>query len=590
MPGLSKLRRKQRRETYLIICLAAGLILAVFGFFGWEIIRTYGHVIDVARQRAGNLTLVLDEQTKRTVQVADFALLDIADRLREAPDTPSHAPRFTARLRERLLHLPYVRALFVIGADGFLLQDSDAGTPNVSLADRDYFKVHVDDPNVELYIGPPLKSRSTQIGSPWFLSMSRRITLPDGRFYGVAVAAVEPRYFSQFYERINIQGGSVVALIHSSGSLIARYPKEEASTGISLADARLFTTELPRASSGTYFDVSRVDGVTRLYGYRSMTPLPLVVSVGLNKASLLADWQNQTLVTAIAAGAFVLIVTLGTVSLIRRRARDLELAEHLQRVDRIEAVGQIASSIAHDFNNVLTIIGGNLELAHSQIAETAPSHKRLATALDGVERGRRMASRLLAFARQQPASPRQHENLCARLADIADLLEQAARPCELRLRVPDEKLFCVMDNGEFERALLNLVVNARDAMTRSGIVSVSIRPVSIEKFDRRKWPGLARGEYLACVVQDQGEGMPPDVLRRVFEPFFTTKPEGIGTGLGLSQVFGFARASGGGVHIESTVGGGTTVTLMLPQAPALADAAPSALRAGGPDGLASRRA
>ena len=123
--------------------------------------------------------------------------------------------------------------------------------------------------------------------------MSRRITLPDGRFYGVVVAAVEPGYFSQFYEHINIRDGGVVALIHSSGLLIARYPKEEVSTGISLANMRLFTTELLRAGNGSYFDVSKVDGVARLYSYRAVTPLPLIVSVGISKGSLFADWRNQ---------------------------------------------------------------------------------------------------------------------------------------------------------------------------------------------------------------------------------------------------------------------------------------------------------
>jgi signal transduction histidine kinase len=147
-----------------------------------------------------------------------------------------------------------------------------------------------------------------------------------------------------------------------------------------------------------------------------------------------------------------------------------------------------------------------------------------------------------------------------------------------------------MDNNEFERALLNLAINARDAMKRSGIVSVSVRAVSLERVDRHIWPGLARREYIACVVQDEGEGIPPDVLRRVFEPFFTTKPEGSGTGLGLSQVFSFARASGGDVDIESAVGVGTSVTLMLPSAPAIAGAAQSAPQIGEQSGLASRRA
>src|SRR6185312_14871737 len=105
--------------------------------------------------------------------------------------------------------------------------------------------------------------------------------------------------------------------------------------------------------------------------------------------------------------------------------------------------------------------------------------------------------------------------------------------------------------------------NARDAMTRSGVITIAIGTVSLDRADQHKWPGLTRGAYAACAVQDKGEGIPPDVLRHVFEPFFTTKPEGAGTGLGLSQVFRFARASGGDVHIDSAIGSGTTVTLML---------------------------
>lgn len=565
MPRPSTLRQRQQRgDARLAITCAAGLVLLIAGVVGWEMQRTYREAIAAGRTRASNLALVLDEQTRRSVDAIDLTLLGIVDRLRDAPQTPSHDPALTRALRAQLANLPYVRAFFVVGADGFLIQDSDVGTPNVSLADRDYFKVHVHDPDVGLYIGRPLKSRSTQIGSPWFLSISRRITLPDGRFYGVAVAALEPKYFVGFYRSIDVGAGGVVALIHRSGLLIARYPEHERGVGVSHADRTLFTVELARAGAGTYIDYSKVDGTERLYGYRTVEPFPLVVAVGLSKSALLAAWRGQAMLAGAAAGAVILAVILATVLIIRRRARDLALAERLHDLERVESLARITSSVVHDFNNLLTVIGGNLEIAHGRLSDADQSKKQLSTALQAVERGDRMVAHLLAVARRDPIVLRQ-ENISEQVGGMLELLGQAARPCELRFGEPAEALCCEIDRTEFERALINLVVNARDATTQGGAITVSVAAVPAAAFDRRKWPDLAPKDYVACSVQDHGAGIAPDVLRRVLEPFFTTKPAGIGTGLGLSQVFGFARRCGGGVDIESAIGVGTSVVIMLPR-------------------------
>jgi two-component system, NtrC family, sensor kinase len=563
MRGPSTLRTKQHRaEARIAIGFAAVLSLLIAGVFAAEMRRTYNETIAVGRTRASNLALVLEEQTRRSVQTIDLALLGIVNRLREAPETPSHDAALTQAFRAQLANLPYVRAFFVVGADGLLIQDSDIGTPNVSLADRDYFKVHVNGPDPALYIGLPLKSRSTQIGSPWFLSISRRITRADGRFYGVAVAALEPKYFTHFYRNIDVGAGGVVGLIHRSGTVIARYP--ERGVGLSLADHKLFTVELPKAGAGTYFDLSKVDGTERLYGYRTVAPFPLVVAVGLSKAVLLAAWRSQAVLAGAAAAAVILVVIFGTTLMLRRRARDLALAEHREDIERIESLGRITSSVAHDFNNLLTIIGGNLEIVDRRVSDGDRSKKQLSAALKAVERGDRMIAQLLAVARREPIV-RRAENISERAGGTVELLQQAARPCELRLEAPAETLYCEIDRSEFERALMNLVVNARDATKQGGAITVSVGAVPLEAFDRRKWPDLTPKDYVACRVQDHGQGIAPEVRRRVFEPFFTTKPIGLGTGLGLSQVFGFARRAGGSVAVESTIGVGTNVVIMLPR-------------------------
>jgi two-component system, NtrC family, sensor kinase len=566
MFGLQPLRKGDRREAAMTVASVAIVIVLIVGFAAVEMVRTYDATLRLGRVRSANLALVLEEQTRRTVQALDFSLLTVVDALRRDPGIPSHDPTMTGQLRARLAQLPFVRALFVVGADGFLIQDTDSDTPNVSLADRDYFRAQASDAGAGLSIGEPLRSRS--LGAPWFLSVSRRVTLDDGRFYGVVVAALEPKYFAHLYAGINAGKNGSIALIYRSGMLIARYPEHENGIGLSLANEKLFTGLPPAAAAGTYTETSKVDGVERLYGYRLVAPLPLVVAVGLSKASLLADWRVEASLAGGVTLALVVLMSAGTALFLRRRARDLRAAERLQQIEKTEAIAQMTSSVAHDFNNLLAVIIGNLELVAARLPADSPSTQKLGVALDAAERGERVVGQLLTFARQQPFVAA-HESPAALIAGMSALLRQAARPCELRVEAAAGMWGCDIDKGQFERAMMNLVVNARDAMPHGGIVAVSMFNVPRRSLDRVTWrvtwPDLIPGDYIGCSLRDHGAGMAPDVLRHACEPFFTTKSDGRGTGLGLSQVFGFARQSGGGVHIRSEVGAGTVVTLLLPR-------------------------
>jgi signal transduction histidine kinase len=550
-----------RDATVLIACVTV-LSALIAGFVALEISRSYDDAIGVGWTRSSNLALVLEEQTRRTVQAIDLSLLSIVDTLRLAPQTPSHDVILTRRLQSRLRELPYVRAFFVIGADGFLIQDTDTDTPNVSLADRDYFRAQAENPDAGLYIGQPLRSRST--GSPWFLSMSRRITLEDGTFYGVAVAAFEPKYFARFYADISVGEGGSVALVHRSGTIIARFPEHERAVGLSIADQTLFARLLPAARTGTFIESSAVDGAKRIFSYRALDPEPLVVVVGLNTASLLTDWRRNAELAGGASATVIVTLFAGTFVVLRRRARDLIAAERLRLIEKTEALGQMTSSVAHDFNNLLTVISGNLEIVAERLREGDPSRPRILKALDAADRGGRIVAQLLAFARRQPLV-RTQANAAELIEALADLLRQAARPCDLEIVSAPGLWPCEIDTGQFERAVINLVVNARDAARQGSCVTVSLGNVPRRELDRAAWPDLPPGDYVAVRVEDRGAGMSPEVLRRACEPFFTTKGEGRGTGLGLSQVFGFVRQSGGDLRIDSVVGAGTTVTLLLPR-------------------------
>jgi hypothetical protein len=219
--GLWRMAGMSRLSSYFILPAMLALVLALIA--GLELWHGYHQALRAGEREAENLVHVLAEQTERTIQAVDFTLISMRDALAVVPNTPPNDQRLQATLKERLAALPFVRGLFVIGPDGFLIHDTDfPNTPNVSLADRRYFEVHRNSPDVGLYISRPLLSRSVKT---WFISVSRRLNNADGSFAGVAVAAVEPRYFERFFESLEVGAGGTIALFLSDGTLLARTPK-----------------------------------------------------------------------------------------------------------------------------------------------------------------------------------------------------------------------------------------------------------------------------------------------------------------------------------------------------------------------------
>lgn len=239
--------------------------------------------------------------------------------------------------------------------------------------------------------------------------------------------------------------------------------------------------------------------------------------------------------------------------------------EQLRQAQKMEAIGSLTGGVAHDFNNVLQVINGNLQMLAADAHDDPVMLRRLSAATDAVKRGAKLAAHLLAFARRQPLSPTVL-NPRRLLAGMSEMLHRALGETVRIETVLSDNLWHVQaDRNQLENALLNLAINARDAMQADGTLTVrATNRVLDDAFCRGK-PELSPGEYVEFSVADTGCGMPPDVLQRAFEPFFTTKPDGHGTGLGLSMVFGFVRQSGGHIAIDSDVGRGTTVSLFFPR-------------------------
>jgi PAS domain S-box-containing protein len=248
----------------------------------------------------------------------------------------------------------------------------------------------------------------------------------------------------------------------------------------------------------------------------------------------------------------------------RRRAQEaLEQAQAaLFQAQKMEAVGQLTGGVAHDFNNLLTIIVNNLDLL-TRNARDPRDVKLIESAQRAAERGAKLTQQLLAFSRRQPLQPDAH-NPNTLIEGFESVLRRACgEMIRLQLSLAPRLRWVSVDAPQFESALLNLIVNARDAMPNGGSLKIVTGNVTLSEQDSASSP-LQPGQYVSIAVQDTGVGMTPDIVNRVFEPFFTTKEIGKGTGLGLSQVYGFVTQSGGTIKIDSTPDQGTRVTMLLP--------------------------
>ncbi|HYM30604.1 MAG TPA: PAS domain S-box protein, partial [Candidatus Cybelea sp.] len=241
----------------------------------------------------------------------------------------------------------------------------------------------------------------------------------------------------------------------------------------------------------------------------------------------------------------------------------VKMEQELRQAQKMEAIGQLTGGVAHDFNNLLTVISGNLEMLERRV-KGAEDREILREAQEASQLGADLTRRLLAFGRRQPLQPKPTD-LRAMVGGVVDLLRRSlGAAIEIDTRLGEELPMILVDPGQVENALLNLAVNARDAMPKGGRLMIHTARTEIAEGHVVEYADVAPGTYVTLAVTDTGSGMTPEVRQRAFEPFYTTKAPGVGSGLGLSMVYGFVKQSGGHVQLESEPGQGTTVRLYLP--------------------------
>ena len=241
-------------------------------------------------------------------------------------------------------------------------------------------------------------------------------------------------------------------------------------------------------------------------------------------------------------------------------------ARQLQQAQKMEAIGQLTGGVAHDFNNLLAVVIGSLDLLATSIPPDGHGQTLLRQAIEAAERGAGLTARLLAFARRQTLRPTATD-VNVLLRNMTPLLQRATdEAITLRQIRPSDLWLALVDPSQLESAILNLTVNARDAMQSGGVLTIELRNAIVDRDEAMQVPDAAAGDYVCVMVSDTGIGIPHDIQAKVFEPFFTTKDVGRGSGLGLSMVLGFVKQSGGHVRLESEPNEGTRISLYLPRA------------------------
>ena len=255
----------------------------------------------------------------------------------------------------------------------------------------------------------------------------------------------------------------------------------------------------------------------------------------------------------------------GTLHIVVDVSEQRAVEEHLRRAQRMEAVGQLTGGVAHDFNNLLAVMIGNAEILEESLGDDEELNQNIQAIIRSVNRGSSLTSRLLAFSRQQTLAP-SSANVTDLVGGLDDMIRRTlGETIDLKIVAAPNLWPAMIDAHQFENAVINMAINARDAMPNGGKLVINSSNVVLDANYSERQQEVTPGEYVELAVSDTGTGMSPEVLERVFEPFFTTKDVGEGSGLGLSMVYGFAKQSNGHVTIDSEIGHGTTAKLYMPR-------------------------
>jgi two-component system NtrC family sensor kinase len=553
--------------------LLVGSIVLPISLYATAATISYHQHFDDARDRLGRNLAIVHEHAQKVFETFEFAAryLDEATGNATEEQIRTNEASYSDRLRTMTASMPQLRDLWIVGADGYpLVSGTVFPMPRIDLSDRNYFKVHRDSQVSGPYVTEVMDARAA--ADTRFFAISRK-RIVNGQFAGVTIVSISPEYFSEFYAQLPPPG--VASLLRGDGSVLVRYPEAPGSAGTLPVNSPFLKAIVADPGYGLVTASSATDGRTRIFMYQRMEKLPnLYVAVGVAADVVTRGWM-LAMASHLVFGlpATLTLVGLGLIALRRterlqqEQSRRESTEQALRQAQKMEAVGRLSGGIAHDFNNMLTVILGNIDMASRRIGDDNPRIQRLLdSARQASERAATLVQRLLAFSRQHPQE--------VKAVDINRLVQSMS---DLLRRTIDETIAVetvlagglwkiAVDANQLENAILNLAVNARDAMPNGGRLTIETSNSYLdEAYVAAHSETFAAGQYVLLAVTDSGAGMSREVRERAFEPFFTTKPSGMGTGLGLSMVYGFIQQSNGHIKIYSEPGEGTTIKLYFPR-------------------------
>ncbi len=550
----------------LAVVLPALMFIAAAAYLRQQALEAAQTRLDSSVRIASEHVLKVFETNLVLLNRVGDALGSDADHQLAARELPLHN-----QLQRMARGLPQLQGIFVMGADGRLIVSNRVypAPRQLDFSDRAWFIHHRSD-GPQPYFSEVLTSRTT---GELFFDMSVRRGRADGTFAGTASVSMAPAYFSGVYGEMTGEDAALnIALLRADGAVLARWPKMPAPSDQPGSEPSRIS--LPAAAASHPATPARLpDGREGLRAQRSLAPYPLALTAWIDLPSVLSGWYRQLMLLAALTFPTALGLAWITRVAMQRTRRALQfsrelmeqtiarrrLEESLLQAQKLEAMGRLSGGVAHDFNNLLMTISNNLYLLKRLKPEVADS-SQLAAIDRAVVAGSTLTRQLLSFSRRQVLVA-ERVDLAQRLPPMIDMLKPTVGSAvRIEVAVDGGLPPIEVDAAELELALLNLALNARDAMPKGGRLRVTASASRAED-------GLPIGRSVVCVaVSDTGTGIAAGLLDRVFEPFFTTKPVGQGTGLGLAQVYGFCQRAGGVASVESRPGEGTTVRLCFPAA------------------------
>jgi signal transduction histidine kinase len=555
---------RSRRRSLALLCI--GIPAVLFGAAAW-----YDHEVSLraAREQVSSTADALAEHARTVLSSAELVLDRVADRIGGASyDSLAASSWLHDHLLRIARELPEVESVFVVDPSGRIAASSRAyPMERYDVSMRDYFVV-ARNGSTSVYVSAPFRGKLS--GTVAF-TVSKPL-IRNGKFDGVIAVTLFPGYFHDFYRLVlKHPDAAAAALVRSDGHVLVRYPETSRDILRLAPDDPLMQVVAGNMQSGTLWATSSISGRDEVAEYRRVEHQPLYAVFALDRQAYLRPWYWRVAAWAafatLAGAAMFLAMDQVTRRLEREKEqlrllvaegeRRREAESRLLQSQKFEALGQVTGGVAHEFNNLLGAIMGALTMLRRR-ASDPKEVELLMLAEEAADKGAKITQQMLAFARRQSIEA-EIVDINEAVKGMSELLRHTVGSgvtihYELAQDVPPARI----DPVGFEMAILNLAANARDAMPQGGTLIIFTARCAGE--------ADGAGDAIAVAVSDDGTGMSEEVRQRALEPFFTTKGPGRGTGLGLASVYGFATQAGGTVSIESNVGRGTTVRIILPSA------------------------